>query len=125
MARSLRDRATEITESDLVDFFPRDVRVVREGGGRALVGEMVLELGQANELGRLRYRLGASGTFQEARWSENPTGAARAVGKGRRAYAFRIPLEGATDSVQLEVEQLDGALTKRTFTWVAGEATAQ
>jgi hypothetical protein len=118
MSKSMQDRATEITECDLVDFFPRDVRVQREGGHRVLTGQMVLELGEANELGRLRFRGDIRDEFQEAAWIQDPKVAADSAGVGRRAYSLRIPLDGIKGgTVQVEVEQLDRALTRRTFTF--------
>lgn len=118
MSQGMQDRGTEITECDLVDFFPRDVRVIDEAGHRVLTGEMVLELGEANELGRLRFRTGAGGEFQEVGWTADPARPADSAGKGRRSYSFRIPLDGVkAGTVQVEVEQLDRALTRRTFTF--------
>ncbi len=126
MAKSLQDRRTEITETELVDFFPRDVRAARDGNKKVLVGEMVLKIGEANELGKLRYRFGASENFREAAWEKAPPTPAGAGSKGRKVYPFKIPLDGAkADTVQLEVEQLDRFATRRTFTFVVEQTPAQ
>lgn len=117
LAESMQDRATEITESDLVDFHPRGVRVSDEGGQRFLTGDMVLGLSQANELGSLRYRFG-NGPFVDAAWQSDAVVDAGGGGRARKVYTFKIPLAGASsDRVQVEVEQLDRFSTRRTFTF--------
>jgi len=121
MARSLQDRATEIIETELVDFFlPRDrLRVASDGGQRALVGEVVLRVGEANELGRLRYRAGTSGAFRPASLQKSAPGPVEASPGRRSLYSFRIPLDGPqAELVQVEVEQLDRFATRRSFTFV-------
>lgn len=120
MAKSLMDRATEITESDLVGFHPRGVAVTREGGMPVIAGEMVLGLGQANELGSLRYRVDG-GEFVDAAFGAPALVSVGGADKGRRVYPFRIALPATARSVQLEVEQLDRAATRRTFTYVVGD----
>lgn len=120
MATDMTDRETEIREADLVDFFPRNVRVVGGPSQRALEGEFVLRLGAANELGRLRYRLGGGGAYQDASWIQP---AANTDPADRRTYAFRIAVGGTgSEFVQVEVEQLDQALTRRTFTFLVPRA---
>lgn len=114
MTRSLQDGTTQIEESDLVDFFPKDVHVVDEGSRRALVGDFVLKVGIVTELGGLRYRVGDTREWTEAAWS--PLRAAERA--DRRIYPFVIDLQGVTaETVQVQVEQLDQDLTQRTFTY--------
>lgn len=121
MTKSLREGATVIQEAALVDFFPRDVHIAKEGGSRALVGEFVLKLGTANELGKLRYRVGSQGEWRDAAWSPLKNDAA----PDRKVYPFAVKLDGATaDTVQLQVEQLDQDLTRRTFTYAIGSGKA-
>lgn len=125
MTNALQDRAIEIAESDLVDFHPRGVRVARDGAQAALVGEMVLGLRQANELGTLRYRLG-SGNFVDASWGTPTMVSAGGDDRGRKVYPFTIPLDAAaTGTVQIEVEQLDRFATRRTFTFPLDGAAAR
>jgi hypothetical protein len=122
MTRSLRDGTTEIAESDLVDFFPRDVRVGGEGSGRSLVGEFVLRIGTATELGKLRYRAGAEGEWRDATWSPMLPEATA----DRKVYPFLIRLDGVTtDTLQVQVEQLDQDLTRRTFTFPLGTSRSR
>lgn len=114
MTKSLREGAPVISESTLVDFFPNDVHVGNDSGTRALVGEFVLKLGTANELGKLRYRFAAADAWQDAAWLPlKPE-----VTPDRKVYPFSLKLDGAkSDTVQLQVEQLDQDLTRRTFTY--------
>lgn len=114
LARSLLDRSNEIQEANLADFFPRNCAVTETGGKRSLTGEFVLRLGNANELGRLRYRSGADGGWQEGEWSPQRRDAAA----DRKVYPFAIALDGVrSDTLQIQVEQRDQDLTKRTFTF--------
>lgn len=121
MTKSLQESRTVITESRLVDFFPRDVRVERAGDTTELVGEFLLTLGAAQDLGAMRWRLGNGGEWSQAEWLDAATAAEEAA-KGRRAYGFRIPLGNATGTVQLQVQQNDRALRQRTFTFVVPKA---
>lgn len=120
LTKSLQESRTVITEARLVDFFPRDVRVERAGGTTELVGEFLLNLGAAQDLGPLRWRLGNRGEWNDALWSE-PATAAEEAAKGRRLYGFRVPLGNATGTVQLQVQQNDRAQRQRTFTLLVPE----
>ncbi|MCR9243723.1 MAG: hypothetical protein NXI31_01740 [bacterium] len=102
----------------LVSFAPADVRLVGEGDHRALVGAFVLELGEVDDLGGLRYRFD-DGEFQDVSWESSVAEVVDEV-VGRKRYAFRIPLPvAAIEFVQLEVEQLDAFASRRTFTFSA------
>ncbi|MCA8943445.1 MAG: hypothetical protein KDB80_12855 [Planctomycetes bacterium] len=123
LARSLKERGQDLTRS-LVDFYPVGVHVVSDDAGRALAGEFVLDLGNADELGSLRYRF-ENGEFMTAEWGEVSLEAPTNRTKGRKLYPFRIPLDGAGDSrtVQIEVEQLlANAASRRTFTYSTTQA---
>lgn len=119
MLESLREGAAVIREPALVDFFPNDVRVGTAGGSRALLGEFVLKLGTANELGKLRYRFGPTEPWRDAAWLPlKPE-----VTPDRKVYPFSVPLDGATGTVQLQVEQLDQDLSRRSFTYDVNAST--
>ena len=116
MTKALRDRASEIVESDLGDFHSRRVRVVREGGALALTDELVLGLGQANELSGLRYRVDG-GEFVAATLAAPKLESVGGADQGRKVYAWKLELPAGAKLVQVEVEQLDRNSTQRTLTW--------
>jgi len=122
MLESLREGAAVIQESALVDFFPNDVHVGTAGGSRALLGEFVLKLGTANELGKLRYRFGPAEPWRDAAWLPlKPE-----VTPDRKVYPFAVKLDGATGgTVQLQVEQLDQDLSRRSFTYAVNATTSE
>ncbi|MFO1030488.1 MAG: hypothetical protein U1F60_05390 [Planctomycetota bacterium] len=110
----VNDNDTLVLEGDLVDFFPRDCRVVVDANGRSLVGEFVLKTQDVGELGNLRYRSGGTTAWRDAAWL--PVRADGAT--DRKVYPFALRLDGTTGTtVQLMVEQRDNNLSKRTFTF--------
>ncbi|MEM7205355.1 MAG: hypothetical protein AAF628_34180 [Planctomycetota bacterium] len=123
LAQALRERAADLERPEFVRFYPRDVRTDDAASGRALTGEMVVEIGHVDELGALRYRF-ANGSWQSANWSGRQLERASQGGPARRSYGFRIPLTDASaGTVQLEVEQVDRGLTRRTFTYALDDGT--
>ncbi len=117
LSRALRDRGSDLTRGSFVKFYPQGVEVRQDADERALVGEFVLEIGDVSELGELRYRID-DGSYAIVEWGEPVDEQRQGRAGGRRRYPFRIPVgESAGEFVQLEVEQLDSDLTKRTFTY--------
>lgn len=114
LAGRVNDNDTAVIEGDLVDFFPRDCRVVVDASGRSLVGEFVLKTQDVGELGALRYRTGVASAWRDAAWL--PVREDNAA--DRKVYPFALQLDGASvGTVQLMVEQRDQNLSKRTFTF--------
>ncbi|MCA8973192.1 MAG: hypothetical protein KDC98_00650 [Planctomycetes bacterium] len=119
IAQTLQSRAIDVIGSGtLVKFEPRNVRVIREGKRKLLVGEVVLELGSvADDLGTLRYRCD-NGEFHDASWGTEVVEPPQLGRPGSKTYPFRIPIDSPTaELVQIEVEQLDTWASKRTFTY--------
>jgi hypothetical protein len=130
LSRSLRERSNEVVRGKLVDFYPDDLQVTSSGEGRCLEGEFILEIGRVSELGACGYRFGETRGFTETQWTEVTLQPPEGRRKGLRRYRFQIPLddsEGADDTVQLQVRQLDraGLSSARTFTYLVRPGTEQ
>ena len=124
IAQAVRERAHDLERSNVVAFYPRGVRLERDSSGGVLIGEMVVEIGRVDELGALRYRFGTGG-WREAAWVGEVLEPPAGLEPGRRRYAFRIVVDdSAAETMQLEVEQVDRSLSRRTYTYAIGGNTA-